>query len=53
MAFYDEFSSHLGYCRFCGRRVYWVWDRRHFWVRPFEAWVDGTPRGSWVHHRCW
>ena len=53
MAFYDYFRSHLGNCRFCGRRVYWVWDHRGFWAPPFECWVDGTPRGLWVRHRCW
>ena len=42
--------SHLGYCKFCGRRVYWVWDTEHgwpHWAPPFESWVDGNaPRAS-------
>ena len=48
--------SHIGGCRFCGRRVYWVWDLSHgrpHWAPPFEAWVEGMTRGLWVYHRCW
>ncbi len=47
--------SHIGSCRFCGRRVYWVWDLSHgrpHWAPPFEAWVQGITRGLWVYHRC-
>jgi hypothetical protein len=53
MAYYGNYSSHIGYCSYCRRKVYWYWDPRGYWAPPFESWVIGTaPRGDWVHHRC-
>jgi hypothetical protein len=52
---YDENRSHLGYCKYCGALVYWVWDILHgrsHWAPPFEPWVRGTPRGIWIKHVC-
>jgi hypothetical protein len=50
---YDWNRSHLGNCKYCPKRVYWVWDKRGFWAPPFETWVDGHAiRPTFMKHHC-
>ncbi len=48
----DHQQGNLGWCRYCGSRIYWLHRPGRGW-RPFECWLDGNAaEGEWIYHDC-
>lgn len=48
----DHQPGNLGWCRYCGERIYWLYRPGCGW-RPFESWVEGNAsEGEWIYHDC-
>lgn len=48
----DHQPGNLGWCKYCGERIYWLYRPGRGWC-PFESWVEGNAaEGEWIYHDC-